>query len=63
MCLPPPITEAETPFRHYEANRKQTSVFIERFFDRWPYKNIAEVHDVSIDASRKLYYDVDKMTE
>jgi hypothetical protein len=49
-------TEAENPFHQYEANHKQTSVFIKRFFGRWPYKDIAAVHEISIDAARKLYY-------
>ncbi len=50
------ITEAENLFRHYEANFKQTSVFIKRFFAKWSYKDIAKAHDISIDAARKLYY-------
>lgn len=49
-------TEAENPFRHYEPNYKQTSVFIKRFFAKWSYKDIAKAHDISIDAARKLYY-------
>ena len=49
-------TENENPFRHYESNHKQTSVFIKRFFFGWSYEDIAQAHDVSIDAARKLYY-------
>lgn len=44
------------PFKHYEANHKQTSVFIKRFFGRWSYPDIAKAHDISTDAARKLYY-------
>lgn len=49
-------TESENPFRHYEANYKQTSVFIKRFFGKWSYPDIAKAHDISVDAARKLYY-------
>jgi len=49
-------TENENPFRHYEANYKQTSVFIKRFFGLWSYPDIAKAHDISVDAARKLYY-------
>lgn len=49
-------TENENPFRHYEPNHKQTSVFIKRFFGQWSYGDIAKAHDISIDAARKLYY-------
>ena len=49
-------TEAENPFRQYEANHKQTSVFIKRFFGKWSYVDIAQFHGISADAARKLYY-------
>jgi hypothetical protein len=49
-------TQNENPFRQYEANHKQTSVFIKRFFGRWSYEDIAKAHDISTDAARKLYY-------
>jgi hypothetical protein len=49
-------TENENPFRHYEANHKQTSVFIKRFFGRWAYEDIAKAHDISRDAAIKIYY-------
>lgn len=49
-------TENENPFRHYDANHKQTSVFIKRFFGKWSYKDIAKAEDISIDAARKMYY-------
>jgi len=49
-------TEAENPFRHYEPNKKQTSVFIKRFFGQWSYEDIAQAHNISIDAARKIYY-------
>ena len=49
-------SEAENPFRHYEPNHKQTSVFIKRFFGKWSYPDIAKAHDISVEAARKLYY-------
>lgn len=49
-------TENENPFRQYEANHKQTSVFIKRFFGKWSYEDIAKADDISTDAARKLYY-------
>jgi len=48
--------ENENPFRHYEPNHKQTSVFLKRFFLKWSYADIAKTHDLSVDAARKLYY-------
>ena len=47
-------TENENPFRHYEANYKQTSVFIKRFFGKWSYPDIAKAHDISTDAREKI---------
>ena len=49
-------TESENPFRHYEPNHKQTSIFIKRFFGKWSYSDISKAHDISVDAARKLYY-------
>jgi hypothetical protein len=49
-------TENENPFNRFDANHKQTSVFIKRFFGRWDYQDIAEAHEISVDAARKLYY-------
>ncbi|MFC1876680.1 hypothetical protein ACFL2E_05330 [Thermodesulfobacteriota bacterium] len=49
-------TENENPFMQFEANKKQTSVFIKRFFGKWSYEDIAQAHDISIDAARKIYY-------
>ena len=49
-------TENENPFRHYEANYKQTSIFIKRFFEKWSYTDIAQAHDISVEAATKIYY-------
>ncbi len=49
-------TENENPFRGYEPHFKQTSIFIKRFFFGWSYEDIAQAHDVSVDAARKIYY-------
>ncbi len=49
-------TDSESPFRHYEANYKQTSIFVKRFFAKWTYKDIAKAHDVSVSAARNIYY-------
>ena len=49
-------TENVSPFKHYQANHKQTSVFIKRLFGRWSYTDIAKAHDITPDAARKLYY-------
>ena len=49
-------TEAENPFRHYEPNHKQTSVFIKRFFGKWSYEDIAVAHGISTRAAHSLYY-------
>jgi len=50
-------TENENPFRHYESNHKQTSVFIKRFFFGWSYEDIAQAHDLkNAHAAMKLYH-------
>jgi len=49
-------TENESPFLHYEANHKQTSIFIKRYFGNWSYPDIAQAHEISTDAARKLYH-------
>lgn len=49
-------TENENPFRHYEANHRQTSVFLKRFFAGWSYADIATAHDITERAAHGLYY-------
>jgi hypothetical protein len=49
-------TENENPFRHYEPNHRQTSVFIKRFFGKWSYEDIAVAHGISTRAAHSLYY-------
>ena len=49
-------SESENPFQHYEPRKKQTSVFIKRFFFKWSYEDISVAHDISIDAARKIYH-------
>ncbi|MFC1505200.1 hypothetical protein ACFL5W_01655 [Thermodesulfobacteriota bacterium] len=49
-------TENENPFRHYEPNFKQTSVFIQRFLMQWSYADIAKANDISKHAAVKIYY-------
>ena len=53
-------TEAENPFTHYDPNFRQTSVFLKRYFARWSYADIAQFHDISTDAARKLYHAASK---
>jgi hypothetical protein len=49
-------TENENVFLCMETNKKQTSVFIKRFFGQWSYEDIAECHDISSRAAHALYY-------
>jgi len=60
MCLPPsPRLRTLSGIARRTASGLQC--LLKGFFALRLHKNIAEVHDVSIDASRKLCYDVDKM--
>ena len=50
-------TESENAFMHYTPHKKQTSVFIKRFFGKWSYKDIAQAHDLkTASAAMKLYH-------
>jgi len=49
-------TENENPFRHYEDNHKQTGIFIDRFFGKMSYADLAVKYEVSQTAAHKIYY-------
>jgi hypothetical protein len=50
-------TENENSFMHYEPNFKQTSVFLQRFFGKWSYEDIAQANDlITPHAAMALYH-------
>jgi len=54
-------TENENAFLCFEANKKQTSIFIKRFFGGWSYEDIAQAHDLKTpDAAMKIYHAASK---
>ena len=49
-------TEAENPFRSYVPNFKQTGIFIDRFFGKMSYADLAVKYEVSERSAHKIYY-------
>ncbi len=49
-------TEAENPFRSYVPNFKQTGIFIDRFFGKRSYADLAAKYEVSERSAHKIYY-------
>lgn len=49
-------TENENPFRSYVPNFKQTGIFIDRFFGKMSYADLAAKYEVSQTAAHKIYY-------
>jgi hypothetical protein len=49
-------TENGNPFRSYVPNFKQTGIFIDRFFGKMSYADLAAKYDVSQTAAHKIYY-------
>ena len=49
-------TENVNPFRSFEPHLKQTGIFIDRFFLKSTYQDLAVKYDISIDAARKIYH-------
>lgn len=48
-------TSAESPFRHFSADLKQTGIFIDRFFHKFTYEDLAVKYDLSQADTRELY--------
>jgi hypothetical protein len=49
-------TEAESPFAGFNPELKQTGVFIDRFFNKWSYKDMAVKYDTTAEEARKIYH-------
>jgi hypothetical protein len=49
-------TENENPFASFKPNLKQTGIFVDRFFQGFSYKDLAEKYDMTIDNARKTYH-------
>lgn len=53
----------DSPFRHFEPKLKMTGIFIDRFFDKMPYEDIAVKYDISVAMARCNYHKaVNKLT-
>ncbi|MBM4300781.1 MAG: hypothetical protein FJ121_04510 [Deltaproteobacteria bacterium] len=48
-------TEAESPFGGFNPDLKQTGIFIDRFFHKWTYKDLAVKYDTTVEKARKVY--------
>jgi hypothetical protein len=48
-------TEAESPFAGFNPDLKQTGIFIDRFFNKWSYKDLAVKYDTTVEGARKIY--------
>lgn len=49
-------TEAESPFAGFNPDLKQTGVFIDRFFNKWSYEDLAVKYDITVEAARNIYH-------
>ncbi|MEJ2672471.1 MAG: hypothetical protein P8168_09790, partial [Deltaproteobacteria bacterium] len=51
----PFTTEAKSPFASFKPDLKQTGVFIDRFFNKWSYADLAVKYDTTVEGARKIY--------
>lgn len=49
-------TEANSPFAGFNPDLKQTGVFIDRFFNKWSYEDLAVKYDTTAEGARKVYH-------
>ncbi|MBU4564058.1 MAG: hypothetical protein KMY53_17915 [Desulfarculus sp.] len=49
-------TESDSPFAGFDPGHKQTGIFIDRFFHRFTYADLATKYDMTPDNARKTYY-------
>ena len=49
-------TEGDSPFAGFDPGHKQTGVFIDRFFHRFSYEDLAIKYDMSPSNARKTYH-------
>lgn len=52
----PFTTEAESPFAGFNPDLKQTGIFIDRFFHKWSYEDLAVKYDTTVEGATKLYH-------
>jgi hypothetical protein len=52
--------ELESPFRHFDSKLKMTGIFIQRFFFRKKFKEIASMYEISTSNARQLYSQAQK---
>jgi hypothetical protein len=49
-------TEADSPFASFNPDLKQTGIFIDRFFNKWTYEDLAVKYDTTVPGVRRLYH-------
>jgi hypothetical protein len=49
-------TEADSPFAGFNPDLKQTGVFIDRFFNKWSYEDLAVKYETTVEGAKKLYH-------
>jgi hypothetical protein len=49
-------TKAESPFAGFNPDLKRTGVFIDRFFNKWSYEDLAVKYDPTVKGARDLYH-------
>jgi hypothetical protein len=52
----PFTTEADSPFANFNPDLKQTGIFIDRFFNKWSYEDLAVKYDTTVKEATKIYY-------
>jgi hypothetical protein len=46
----------ESPFKHFEPKKKKTGIFIDRFFHKWSYKDLAVKYQIPVSQVRSAYH-------
>jgi hypothetical protein len=52
----PFTTEADSPFADFKPDLKQTGIFIDRFFNKWSFADLAVKYETNAAGARKLYH-------
>ena len=50
------ILEGESPFQHFEPKLIKTGIFVDRFFHKWSYGDLAVKYDMTVENVRGNYH-------
>jgi hypothetical protein len=53
-------SERENPFSSFKPKLKQTGIFVDRFFNKWSYEDLAVKYNMSEENARKVYHNAVK---